>query len=170
MPQLDLLFERARTAPKAFDGAQCYEADVVTDNASGVYVVLPNFSRTLRWGPCQPPDAAVAVGDSVSVVISEDGVPWLVGAGGGGGEPGPVGPQGPAGPPGTTGPQGPIGPPSTVPGPAGPQGVKGDTGAVGPQGAVGPAGPQGVAGPTGAIGPQGPSGATGPFTYKQLHS
>lgn len=84
MPYLDLLFEK-KGLP-ALGGPQCYEAHVVATSSQGCYVVLPSFDRFLRWGPCSPADATVAVGDDVSVSLSEDGRPWLVGASGGGGD------------------------------------------------------------------------------------
>lgn len=149
MPYLDQLFEK-KGLP-ALGGPQCYEGRVVATSTQGAYVVLPNFDRFLRWGPCQPPDAGVALGDEVSITLSEDGVPWLIGVKGGGGAVGPPGPEGP------TGPSGP-------PGPAGAQGVKGDPGAQGVAGPQGPAGPQGVPGVkgnTGATGATGPAGAQG---------
>ena len=83
MPALDQLFARA-DAP-AFAGAQCWEAIVVATGSDGPTVVLPGYDRQLRWGPCMPADAAVGVGERVSVAMSEEGVPWLLGAGGGGG-------------------------------------------------------------------------------------
>ena len=126
MPQLDQLF--ARPGAPAFAGPQCWEGTVVRVDGAGAYVVLESFDRRLRWGPCQPPGAAVSVGDRVSVAMSQDGVLWLLGgAGGGSGDVGPPGPEGPAGPKGDTG-------------AAGPQGPKGDPGAQGVQGPQGPTG------------------------------
>jgi hypothetical protein len=81
MPYLDQLF--APEGIPAWQGAQCYEAIVVATDPA--YVVLPTFDRNLRWGPCEPADAAVKVGDAVSVSQSEQGVLWLLGLGGGGG-------------------------------------------------------------------------------------
>ena len=140
---------------------------------------LPAILKSLRWGPCQPADAPVAVGDRVGVMLSEEGVAWLVGFTGsssGDGEPGPPGPEGPQGPPGEQGDTGPAGArgPQGIPGPAGDQGAIGPPGAQGDQGPVCRAqraqrGPQGVKGDPGATGAQGPPG-TGPFTYAQLHS
>jgi hypothetical protein len=77
MPQLDLLIPQRGQTP--FGNAQCYDAQVVSVSA-GIYVVLPSYSRELRWGPCQPADAGVAVGDKIAVVITESGVPYLLGA------------------------------------------------------------------------------------------
>ena len=157
MPYLDQLF--AKPTPPALGAAQCWEGTVVAlGKGAGCYVVLESFDRQQRWGPCEPANATVTVGQRVSVAMSQDGQLWLLGGGGGGGgEMGPPGPEGPTGPKGDTGPAGPQGAQGLqgVPGPTGPQGVKGDTGA---QGAAGPQGPQGVKGDTG---PQGPAGATG---------
>lgn len=154
MPYLDQLFEK-KGLP-ALGGPQCYEGRVVATSPQGAYVVLPNFDRFLRWGPCQPPDAGVALGDEVSITLSEDGVPWLIGVKGGGavGPPGPEGPTGPSGPSGPTGPSGPKGDPGT----AGQTGAQGPTGPIGPQG---PNGATGATGPTGAQGPKGDKGDTG---------
>jgi hypothetical protein len=149
MPTIDELF--SPSAPEAFGAAQSWDARVVATTARGPLVVLPSYDPHLRWGPCSPPDAAVVVGDLVSVVISETGTPWLVGLKG-------TGDPGPEGPPGPTGPQGPKGDP-------GAQGPKGDTGSQGPVGVTGPqgaTGPQGVKGDTGLTGPTGPTGAVGP--------
>jgi hypothetical protein len=166
MPTIDELF--SPSAPEAFGAAQSWDARVVATTARGPLVVLPSYDPHLRWGPCSPPDAAVVVGDLVSVVISETGTPWLVGLKGTG-DPGPEGPPGPTGPQGVTGPQGPqgnTGPtgPQGLPGvtgPTGPQGPKGDPGAQGPKGDTGSQGPVGVTGPQGATGPQGVKGDTG---------
>ena len=162
MPHLDQLF--AKTSTPAFTGPQCWEGTVVRVDGAGAYVVLESFDPRLRWGPCQPPGAAVSPGDRVSVAMSQDGVLWLLGgAGGGSGDVGPVGPEGPQGPKGDTGPMGPQG----VPGPTGPTGATGPTGPQGPTGStgatgsVGPQGATGSTGPQGAIGPQGPTGLTG---------
>lgn len=124
MPHLDQLF--ARPGTPAFAGPQCWEGTVVNVDGAGAYVVLETFDGKLRWGPCQPPGAAVSVGDRVSVAMSQDGVLWLLGGAGGGsgGDVGPPGPEGPAGPKGDTG-------------PAGAQGPKGDPGAQGVQGPQG---------------------------------
>jgi hypothetical protein len=83
VPQLDQLFERSGL--KAWGEAQCFEAKVIAVTSQGTYVVLPSFDPMLRWGPCRPADLEAKVGDAVSVVISEQGVPWVVGSGGGGG-------------------------------------------------------------------------------------
>lgn len=80
MPYLDQLFAPAQ-AP-AFQAAQCWEGTVVSTDPT--YVVMESFSRTQRWGPCQPAGAAVAVGDRVSVAMSQQGVLWLLGGAGGG--------------------------------------------------------------------------------------
>jgi hypothetical protein len=171
---LDQLF--AKRGVPAFAGAQCWEAQVVAVNTNGIFVVLPNYDRQLRWGPCEPANATVSVGDHLSAMMSEDGTLWLTGAqGSGGGEPGPPGPTGPQGPPGATGPAGPAGPKGDTgsPGPAGQTGAQGPTGATGAQGPIGPAGPTGPQGPkgdTGATGPQGPPGPGPPFTYRDLHA
>lgn len=151
MPTFDQLFDKPGI--KAFGGAQCYEATVQAVGAKGVYVVLSSYDRHLRWGPCEPFNAPVTVGQAVSVTFSEGGTPWIVGyvTGGAVGPQGPPGPAGPTGPAGATGAPGPTG--ST--GPAGAQGVKGDTGAVGPQG---PIGLTGATGSAGATGPQGTPG------------
>jgi len=156
MTDLDLLFAPSRpdTAP-VFSASQAWEAEVSRVTSSGVFVIVPGFDRNLEWGPCLPASATGTVGDQVTVVMSNRGRPWLVGAGnatGGGGQPGPQGPPGatgPAGPAGPTGSQGPPGQNSTVPGPTGPTGPAGSVGATGPQGiqgATGPEGPQGQAG------------------------
>ena len=81
MPHLDQLF--APRGLQAFGDAQCYDATVVAVTPQGAYVVLPSFDRELRWGPCQPPDSGVAVGDKVAVIFSGGGVPWLLGLRGG---------------------------------------------------------------------------------------
>jgi hypothetical protein len=78
MPQLDLLIPPR--GMEAFGNAQCYDAEVVAVTAQGAYVILPHYSSELRWGPCEPPDAGVKVGDKVAVVISGSGVPYLLGA------------------------------------------------------------------------------------------
>jgi hypothetical protein len=170
MPALDELFATKAAAPNAFGQPQCFDAVVVLTSSQGPFVVIPNYDRALRWGPCLPADAAVAIGDDVSVALSENGQPWLIGTSSSGepGPEGPAGPQGPAGPAGPAGPTGSTGPP----GAAGQAGAQGPIGPAGPQGPIGPTGAQGakgdagVAGPTGPTGPQGP---TGPFTYAQLH-
>lgn len=179
MPTLDQLF--APNPPEAFGGAQSWDARVVATSPQGPLVILPSYDPQLRWGPCSPPDAAVAVGDLVSIVISETGTPWLVGLKGTG-DPGPVGPTGPPGPQGATG----------------PQGVKGDPGTTGAQGPAGATGAQGPAGPINTVADEGAalpvrsalnftgSGVTatddtannrtqvtvtsgGPFRYRDLH-
>lgn len=178
MPYLDQLFRP--TSGEALGGAQCWEAEVVAVTSTGAYVVLPRFDRKLRWGPIRPDHVSVAVGDKISVALSDSGIPWAIGAGsatGAQGPPGPIGPTGPQGPTGNTGPTGPQGPQGTAgatgaqgpPGSTGAQGAKGDTGAQGTTGPQGPQGPTGAAstvpgptGPQGATGPQGPQGATGP--------
>ena len=138
---------------EAYSNSQCWDAEVISLSAQGPYVVVPSYSRQYRWGPCQPANASVTVGQHVWVMISEVGTPWIQGGGGGGGgEPGPPGPQGPPGQPGATGPPGPIGQ-------VGAQGPPGAAGATGPPG---PKGEQGEPGPTGQTGPQGPKGDPGP--------
>ena len=108
MPQLDQLF--AKPGVPAFSGPQCWEGTVVHLDGSGTYIVIETFDGRLRWGPCQPPGAAVTVGDRVSVAMSQDGVLWLLGGAGGGvgdvGPPGPAGPPGPKGDPGADRPDG----------------------------------------------------------------
>jgi len=149
MTQLDLLIPP--TGLKAFGDAQCYDAEVVAVTPQGAYVVLPGYDRELRWGPCQPPDAGVKVGDKIAVVFTGAGEPYLIGAAG-------VGAPGPPGPEGKEGKEG-------KQGPAGPQGATGATGPKGETGATGPAGPKGETGPAGPQGPQGvpgPEGKTGP--------
>jgi|SRR5215831_10033108 len=87
MTQLDLLIPPTGLRP--FGDAPCVDATVVAVTAQGAYVVVPGYDRELRWGPCQPPDSGVAVGDKVSLIVSQAGTPWLIGlrpgAGGGGG-------------------------------------------------------------------------------------
>jgi len=156
VPALDQIF--AEKGLDSFGNAQCFDAKVVTVTAQGAYVVLTGYDRELKWGPCQPPDAGVKVGDKVAVVFTGAGEPYLIGVAGGGGAPGPEGPPGPTGPAGPTGPPGPTGP-------EGPKGATGSTGPAGPKGetgAPGPAGPEGPKGATGATGPKGETGATGP--------
>jgi microcystin-dependent protein len=87
MPDLDLLFSPSRPdTPPAFSGSQASEARVSRVNARGVFVVIPAFDRTLEWGPCLPAGATANVGDQVTVVMTNRGRPWLLGAGGGGGD------------------------------------------------------------------------------------
>lgn len=187
MPRLDELV--APAGGKPFAGAQCWAAEVIQAAASGAYVVVPSYDRNLRWGPCHPSTAAVAVGDRVAIAISEQGEPWLLGGGGGGGTSdlrgeveewiGGVGPPDPA-----------IGDPgdwyidtvsgdvyekvsaewvhrTNLTGPVGPQGLPGAIGPPGPKGdkgdtgAQGPQGIQGIPGQVGATGPQGPKGDIG---------
>ena len=81
MPALDQLFKQP-TTPRS-TGAQCYEADVKRVDSRGVYVTIPGWSKQLLWGPCMPPSAVATVGDRVTVAISNQGRPWLLGAGGG---------------------------------------------------------------------------------------
>ena len=83
MPALDQLFSKAGVP--AFAGPQCWSAIVAAIKADGPYVVLPGFDRQLRWGPCLPADAGVAIGDTVAITQAEDGSLWLVGGGGSGG-------------------------------------------------------------------------------------
>jgi hypothetical protein len=163
MPQLDLLIPPRGLQP--FGDASCADAEVVAVTPQGAYVVLPGYDRWLRWGPCEPSDAVVSVGETVAVIFTNTGAPYLIGAGGGGGgEPGPAGQEGPPGPKGATGAEGPPGPKGTT----GAEGAKGTTGSTGPQGVPGPTGPKGETGPagpkgeTGATGPKGETGAAGP--------
>src|SRR5262249_43362528 len=82
MPQLDQLIPPTGLQP--FGDAQCYDATVVAVTPQGAYVVLPGYDRELRWGPCQPPDSGVVVGDKVAVSFTAAGVPYLIGMKGGG--------------------------------------------------------------------------------------
>lgn len=78
-----------RTPPVSPRAPQCFEARVVEVTERGSMVVMPQFDRQLMWGPCSPADARVEVGDEVTVVMSDRGTPWLVGApraGSGGGD------------------------------------------------------------------------------------
>ena len=68
----------------ALGNSQCFEARVTRLTPRGAMVVIPGFSNGLRWGPCLPADAAVQVGDKVTVQMSNRGRPWLTGGGGGG--------------------------------------------------------------------------------------
>jgi hypothetical protein len=156
MPQLDLLIPPRGLQP--FGDAACADAEVVAVTPEGAYVVLPGYDRWLRWGPCEPADAAVAVGDQVAVIFTGSGAPFLIGARSGGGTVGPEGPAGPTGPAGPIGPEGPAGPKGTP----GAEGPKGTTGPQGPQGIPGPTGPEGPKGTTGAAGPKGETGPAGP--------
>ena len=86
MPDLDLLFSPSRPeTPAAFGGSQAWEARVTRVDARGAFVTIPGFDRTLPWGPCLPAGANVTVGDQVTVVMSNRGRPWILGAGGSGG-------------------------------------------------------------------------------------
>ena len=82
MPDLDQVL--GASAITAAGNAQCYEARVTRLTPRGAMVVIPGYSRELRWGPCLPADAAVQVGDKVIVQMSNRGRPWLTGGGGGG--------------------------------------------------------------------------------------
>ena len=76
----------ARRGPEPFRGAQCWEAQVVSVTGKGVYVTLPRYDRTLRWGPLMPSDFTAKVGDKLAVTLSDAGLPWAVsGKGGDGG-------------------------------------------------------------------------------------
>jgi hypothetical protein len=81
------------------------------------------------WGPLVGAEH-LAEGDTLVLGQTQDGTPYVVWPGTGGGAQGPPGPQGPAGPIGPVGPEG----------PEGPQGLQGATGGIGPQGPPGPAG------------------------------
>ena len=83
MPTLDQEIRRAGDR-RAYGGAQAFEAKVVRTTADGPYVTIDGYDRRLRWGPCRPAGAGVAVGDAVAVAISDRGIPWLLGGGGGG--------------------------------------------------------------------------------------
>ena len=86
MPTLDQLFKP--TGPESLPGAQCWEAQVVAVTSKGVYVVLPKYDRRLKWGPVMPVSLSAKVGDRLSVALSDAGIPWALGAGGGGGDSG----------------------------------------------------------------------------------
>lgn len=132
MPDLDALFAPSRPeTPQAFGGSQAWVARVTKVTARGVYVIVPRYDQRLEWGPCLPATASASVGDVVAVAFTNEGKPWLLGAGGDGGGVGPPGPPGPTGP-------------------AGPVGATGERGPTGPAGATGPAGPQGIPGPIGS--------------------
>lgn len=173
VPDLDQLFQGSRDGRPFTAGAQCFEAEVVRVDDRGVYVVVHGYDRNLKWGPCLPTDAVRAVGDRVTVLMSNRGRPWLMGAGGAGGGldvkgvvdtashlPAQGGAPGEAWIVAATGhlfvwngtawvDAGPfVGPP-------GPAGAPGAPGAAGPQGNPGPAG---ETGPQGLPGPPGPPG------------
>lgn len=101
---LDQLLTTTPGAQQFPTSAQCYEAHVVELTDRGPLVVIPGFDRLQTWGPCRPADAAVRVGDVVTVTESDQGEYWVVQAGGG-----ERGPQGVPGPPGPAGPAGPAG-------------------------------------------------------------
>lgn len=75
MPDLDQVL--GAPAITAAGNAQCFEARVTRLTPRGAMVVIPGYSRELRWGPCLPADAAVQVGDKVIVQMSNRGRPWL---------------------------------------------------------------------------------------------
>ena len=83
MPDVAKLFAPSSPNVPQTTGAQCFEADVVRSDDRGVYVVIPGFDKTLAWGPCLPAISTATVGDRVTVVMSNQGRPWLVGQGGG---------------------------------------------------------------------------------------
>lgn len=107
MPDPDQLFRS--TQPPALDQSQAWAGVVVKLTAKGPLVRVPGFSDRLTWGPCEPSDIGVEVGNEVAVALADDGTPWIVSGGAGGGGSGPIGPTGPAGPTGPTGPTGPAG-------------------------------------------------------------
>ena len=82
MPDLDQLLAPP-PGPSAAGNAQCFEARVTRVTPRGCYVVIDGYARGLRWGPCLPADAAVDVGDRVTVQMSNRGRPWLMLGGGG---------------------------------------------------------------------------------------
>ena len=161
MPRLDELVTPAGARP--FNGSQCWGAEVIQVNDTGAYVVVPSYDRQLRWGPVHPFEAAVTVGQSVAIAISEQGEPWLLGGGGGGGTSEDLRGEVEEWIGGTTPPTSAIGTPGdwyidTVTGDvyenvngawvhrtnlSGPVGPQGPAGATGPRGSVGPAGPPG---------------------------
>jgi Collagen triple helix repeat (20 copies) len=118
----------------ALGNSQGWEARVTRLTPRGPMVVVDGFSRQLRWGPCQPADVNVEVGQRVLVTLTNRGRPWLTPSAG---DPAARGPQGPPGPDGPRGPDGPPGIQGSR-GPAGPQGARGDAGAAGPPGVPGP--------------------------------
>ena len=181
-PGLDSLFQQNGAPAPAT--AQCFEAKVTRVNARGIFVVIPGYDRKLNWGPCLPQTATAAVGDRITVLMSNNGRPWIMGAGGGGGGSSEdlrgeveewIG--------GLVVPTPDIGDPgdwyiNTVTGDVyenvsgawvhrtnlmGPVGAPGPPGATGPTGARGPAGPQGPQGEEGAQGEQGDPGPEGPI-------
>jgi microcystin-dependent protein len=59
-----------------------------------VFVVVPGYDRTLEWGPCLPPGVSANVGETVTVMMTNRGRPWIQngnGNGDGGGRGGDVG-------------------------------------------------------------------------------
>ena len=53
--------------------------------AKGVYVILPRWSTTSKWGPLKPDNFTAKVGDTLAVSLSDLGLPWALGGAGGGG-------------------------------------------------------------------------------------
>ena len=186
MPSLDQLFKPNAPNLPAKTGSQIWEAQVVRADSRGVFVIVPGYSKTLRWGPCLPDGVAVAVGTKLPVAMSDQGRPWLmVGGGGGGGGSEDLRGQVEEWIGGLVAPTADIGDPgdwyidtvtgdvyenvssvwqhrTNLMGPVGAQGPPGATGATGPRGPVGPQGAQGDTGAQGAQGVAGPAGPDGP--------
>ena len=83
MPSLTDIFQTA--GPQSYNGSQCYEAQVVQVTSQGVYVILPRWSTTSKWGPLKPDTFKANVGDTIAVSLSDLGLPWALGGSGGGG-------------------------------------------------------------------------------------
>lgn len=84
MPYLDELFQRQGVQP--FGNSQCWEGTVARTGDDGIFITVPGFDPGLLWGPCSPASATAKVGDHVAVALSDDGTPWLLSVGGGGGD------------------------------------------------------------------------------------